>query len=223
MDVSRFPDKHRAVLLLGPTGSGKTPLGELIERRGLWKAKCLHFDFGANLRAAVRRDQLDETACRDPGLLSRQDVEFLRRVLASGALLENEHFPIARRILQSFIARRGIDRHTWIVLNGLPRHAGQARAIDDILGVEAVVNLDCSGRVVFERIRSNVGGDRADRIDDDLDAVRKKIKLFQERTTPLLEYYASRGTKTITVGVTSEMTPEQVWKVLNRSEATRRK
>jgi len=217
MDVSRFPDKHRAVLLLGPTGSGKTPLGELIERGGLWGAECLHFDFGANLRAAVRGDRLDETTCRDPGLLSRQDVELIRQVLASGALLEDEHFPIARRILQSFIARRGADRHTWIVLNGLPRHAGQARAIDEILSVEAVVNLNCSGRTIFERIRSNVGGDRAGRVDDDLDAVGKKIKLFQERTTPLLEYYASRGAKTITVDVTSEITPEQVWKTLNRS------
>jgi len=217
MDVTRLPDKHRAVLLLGPTGSGKTPLGELIERRGLWGAKCSHFDFGANLRAAVHRDRVDETTCRDPGFLSRQDVEFLRQVLASGALLEDERFPIAQRILLSFIARRGADQNTWLVLNGLPRHAGQAQAIDEILSVEAVVHLDCSGRTIFERIRSNVGGDRAGRADDSLDAVRRKLVLFNRRTAPLAEHYNRREARIITVNVTSETTAEEMWKVVNRS------
>ena len=83
---------HRAALLLGPTGAGKTPLGQMIESRGLWGDECLHFDFGANLRRVVDENRPDE-------VISRADIEFLRGVLASGALLEDEHFPIARRIL----------------------------------------------------------------------------------------------------------------------------
>lgn len=47
-----------AVLLLGSTGSGKTPLGDLIERRGLRGVRCLHFDFGVNLRKIVDRDSI---------------------------------------------------------------------------------------------------------------------------------------------------------------------
>ena len=39
-----------AVLILGSTGSGKTPLGEYIEQNGLNGIKCHHFDFGACLR-----------------------------------------------------------------------------------------------------------------------------------------------------------------------------
>ncbi len=40
----------KAILLLGPTGSGKTPLGQALEKKGLAGRRCVHFDFGANLR-----------------------------------------------------------------------------------------------------------------------------------------------------------------------------
>src|SRR3990172_5397895 len=83
-------DARRALLLLGPTGSGKTPLGELIAKRGLWQRKCAHFDFGAHLRRLVERDQPDD-------LISRRDIDFLKQILRSGDLLEDEHFPIAER------------------------------------------------------------------------------------------------------------------------------
>ena len=39
-----------AILLLGPTAAGKTPLGQLFADRGLWGRPCVHFDFGENLR-----------------------------------------------------------------------------------------------------------------------------------------------------------------------------
>ena len=43
-----------AILLLGPTGSGKTPLGELMERRGFGGRRCRHFDLGDRLRRFVQ-------------------------------------------------------------------------------------------------------------------------------------------------------------------------
>ncbi|MCX7427258.1 MAG: hypothetical protein NTW96_16720 [Planctomycetia bacterium] len=46
--------RNDAMLLLGPTGSGKTPLGDLLERRGLGGRRCVHFDFGAHLRRIVK-------------------------------------------------------------------------------------------------------------------------------------------------------------------------
>jgi len=199
----------RALLLLGPTGAGKTPLGEIIEQRGLWDTTCLHFDFGANLREVVRRNRPDQW-------ISRQDIEFLTEVLRSGALLENEHFPIAERILQSFAVARNVDERTCIVLNGLPRHVGQARAIDALLKVKAVVHLRCSCETVFQRIHSNVGGDRTDRIDDDREAIRKKLAIFDERTAPLLDHYTCQNAQIETIEVTAQMTPTQMWEILNQ-------
>ncbi|HET6430150.1 MAG TPA: hypothetical protein VFJ30_17170, partial [Phycisphaerae bacterium] len=85
--------RTNAILLLGPTGSGKTPLGEMLQARGLRGRRCAHFDFGDSLRRAV-------AAASPPDGLPRQDIAFLKGVLESGALLEDEHFHIAETILR---------------------------------------------------------------------------------------------------------------------------
>lgn len=219
-ETSSSAGRNRVILLLGPTGSGKTPLGEMIRERGLRGARCLHFDFGANLREVVARNQAHESAGPLPvgeAVICRADVAFLRDVLHSGALLEDEQFPIARRILQWFMAREGADRDSCLVLNGLPRHVGQARAIDRILNVCLVVFLKCSSQTVLERIRTNAGGDRTSRTDDDLPSVQAKLAIFNERTAPLLEHYRRQGARVEIVEVTPEMTAEQMWETLQKT------
>ncbi len=203
----RFP----ALLLLGPTGSGKTPLGDLLQERGLCGSKCLHFDFGAQLRRIAAQD------CPH-GPITRSDVEFVQQVLQAGALLEDEHFPLAQRVFQSFLADHEADRHTLIVLNGLPRHVGQAAAMDGLVQIKSVVSLDCSSEVVLGRIGSNVGGDRTDREDDDLDAVRRKLSLFARRTAPLVEHYRAQHVPILSMEVGVATTAEQVWRAIQSGE-----
>ena len=200
---------NRAVLLLGPTAAGKTPLGELIGQRGLWHTRCLHFDFGANLREVVRRNRPDR-------LIGREDIDFLRDVLLSGALLEDEHFPIARRILHWFMAEGDADKDTLIVLNGLPRHVGQARAIGSILDVSTVAYLDCSSETVAARIANDIGGDRNGRADDTPEAVSNKLAIFRERTAPLLRYYRAQRARIVTVEITPTMTPQQMFEAVEQ-------
>ena len=207
MDGSRHTNK--ALVLIGPTGSGKTPLGDLIAERSLWHTACVHFDFGANLRFLVEEDRPDE-------IVGRDDLRFLRSVLQPGALLEDEHFPLAERILRSFLSRSGADQRTMVVMNGLPRHVGQAEAVDAIVDVVVVVHLRCSGEVIRERLRSDVGGDRAGRVDDDLESVRRKLALFSDRTVPLLNHYRTAGTRIETIDVTAAMTPAEMWNALDR-------
>jgi len=198
--------KPRAVLLLGPTGSGKTPLGTLLEQRGFQEARCRHFDFGAQLRAVVQRDQPDSR-------WTRAELDFLREVLQHGALLENAHFYLAERLLCGFLAEP--DAAGCItVLNGLPRHIGQAQAVDSLLAMEAVIFLNCTGEVVRERIGTNVGGDRTTRQDDDPAAIAKKLRLFAERTSPLVEHYRSIGARIDVIDVTATMTADEMWQVL---------
>jgi len=200
--------RHHAIVLLGPTGSGKTPLGSTLEARGLWGRRCVHFDFGENLRQIVAADQADAH-------VTRRDIEFLREVLRSGALLEDEQFPLAERVLRRFLVERGVDAATLVVLNGLPRHVGQADAVDAVLDVEAVIHLRCSPGAVLARIRTNVGRDRSGRVDDDPASIQAKLATFQERTEPLLEYYRGRNVRMEAFDVTADMSAEQMWGVLN--------
>lgn len=175
-----------ALLLLGPTGVGKTPLGLELEDRGLWGRRCVHFDFGANLRKGAEGDLPEE-------LLGNDERTFLERVIKSGALLEDDQFPIARKILNHFLLDRRVDDAALIVLNGLPRHAGQAAAVESIVAVRAVITLTCEAATVLERIRTNAGGDRGERSDDDPASIRRRLATYAERTQPLVDYYRLRS------------------------------
>jgi adenylate kinase family enzyme len=178
---------NQALLLIGPTGSGKTPLGDAMQAAGLWGRCCHHFDFGQQLRN-VGEGRAPE------GLFDAPEVAFVRSVLEAGVLLEDEQFPIAEKLVLSFLDERGAAVDDVVVLNGMPRHAGQATAVEDIVDVAWVVSLECTPEVVLARIGANTGGDRTGRTDDGLDAVREKLAVFRERTAPLVAHYRQWGT-----------------------------
>jgi len=213
----RIPDMNNAILLVGPTGAGKTPLGEILEERGLGHRKCLHFDFGEQLRRAAAGH------CRIEQLVPH-DIDFIRLVLQTGAVLEDQHFHIAEAILRAFIAGRSMGGDDLIVLNGLPRQVGQAHDIARLADVRLVAHLSCPAEVAFERIRTNAGGDRANRLDDSLESVKNRMLIFAARTAPLLDHYRSlhdsqgelNGVPVVTLEVTATATAESLWKKLSR-------
>lgn len=194
--------RPQAILLLGPTGSGKTPLGDWLERHGLGGRHCHHFDFGANLRA-IASDAMAEGFTPD-------ELSFIRDVLERGALLENETFHFAAKILRAFLARRRPQADDWLVLNGLPRHSGQAEALRPLLDVLAVVSLECSPAVVRERIRLDAGGDRAGRADDHGALLEKKLAVYAERTRALLGHYRRRGVAVVVMAVGVHTQPAEM-------------
>lgn len=191
-----------AVLLLGATGTGKTPLGEFLEARGLSRHRCVHFDFGACLRRAA--------AGPPTALLAPADIEHIRRVLAGNALLADDQFPIARAILRDFVEQRGLRPCDRLILNGLPRHEGQARNLEPDVRVRLVVHLDADEATVRERIRLDTGGDRAARADDSDAEIGRKLATFQRVTAPLIDYYKGRQIPIWRVGVTAGMKPDEM-------------
>jgi adenylate kinase len=184
--------RWQAVLLVGPTGSGKTPLGELLEKRGFWDMKCLHFDFGQQLRSSVVRQ-------RTP--LNREEIAIVREALRSNALLGDEHFSIALKLFQDYLSLHQAGRSEIIMLNGLPRHEGQAAAMDGAVEMLAVLQLRATPEAVRERIRKNTGRDRRGRTDDSLQEVQRKLRLYELKTLPLVEYYSARGVRLLSYDV----------------------
>ena len=196
-----------SLLLLGPTGSGKTPLGAEIERRGLAGRRCVHFDFGANLRSIAA----------DPpgrGRLTSAEVEAVRAALAAGALFEDRDLPMIVKIVEGFAAERRLGPGTLLILNGLPRHAGQAEGLAGIMDVREVVSLEASAAVIRERMKLDPGGDRSERGDDSVEAVEGRIADFLKRTRPLVEHYRRRGVPVRVIPVTASMTAAEMYDVL---------
>ena len=209
-------DRHlfpvNALLLLGPTGVGKSPLGDAIAHQGLFGRTCHHLDFGSELRGAV-------SGGARSAAYSTTELAFIHGVLEQGLLLENEHFVLAEKIISLFLTRVGFGRSDVLVLNGIPRHAGQARDIARIARIHAVTVLDCSADAVICRIQNNVGGDRAERVDDHADLIEKKLAIFRERTAPLIEHFAYQGSRVYRIMVTDSMTPTDAYQHLSALSA----
>ncbi len=204
--------RNEAILLLGPTGAGKTPLGNCLAERGVFERRCVHFDFGERLR---------HVAEHGGRALSPGDIATVRNVLTGGALLEDDTFHIARTILNVFMEEQDAGKEDLIILNGLPRHAGQARDVGGILNVILVVALECTAEITHDRIAKNSGGDRAERTDDSVAEIARKLEIYAARTRPLLEYYQSESVLCHLVPVGVDTTPDQIREALNTLKINR--
>ncbi|MDP6546920.1 MAG: nucleoside monophosphate kinase [Phycisphaerae bacterium] len=200
---------QEAIVLIGPTGSGKTPLGELLTARGFRGRRCIHFDFGAVLRRIASGDA-------PAGDFDDDEIEFIRGVLETGALLEDRDFHIALQAIRAELTAQGAEADCIVALNGLPRHAGQARDLRAVVDVRTVVLLNCSPEVVAGRIATNAGGDRTGRRDDHIDAVTRRLEIFATRTAPLADYYRHAGAAVETIEVTETTTPQGIADELDR-------
>jgi adenylate kinase len=163
----------RRLLLLGPPGAGKgTQAALLVERLGIPQIST-----GDMLRDAVAADTE----------LGRQARSFMDR----GALVPDELvIDVARERLARDDARRGF------ILDGFPRTAAQARALDEMLpelGVELerCVAIQVGEEALVQRLlkRAEIEG----RSDDTADTIRKRMSVYREQTEPLIAYYRERG------------------------------
>lgn len=185
-------DRLPAMLFLGPTGAGKTPLGRLLAIPSADRVRCHHFDFGQNLRRVASRGARDR-------ILTDEEQAVVRQVLSAGTLLEDGQFGIAIKILNNFLKETGYERGDVLILNGLPRHVGQAGKLEGIVDVRLVIVLKSLEQVTYERIMSNAWGDRAGRTDDSPPEIANKLAIFEGRTKPLIEHYRKRGTRVETI------------------------
>ena len=196
-----------SLLIVGPTGSGKTPLGDELERRGFLGRQCVHFDFGANLRAIAAAPPRGR-------VFTAPEIEAVRTSLATGALFEDKDMPMIVKIVERFAEARDLTPGSLLVLNGLPRHRRQAEDLAGVIAVEQVIQLEASAAVIGERIRLDPGGDRATRVDDGLEAVERRLAAFRERTVPLVSYYRERGSLIVEIPVTPSMTAAEAYQAL---------
>ncbi len=174
-----------SLLLIGPTGAGKSPLGWEIEKRGLSGKRVHHFDFGANLRRVAQED------------LPFPDKEraLVREILSEGRLLKPEEFFLAEKLLNTFLNLRGFTSGDFLLLNGLPRNLYQAEKLSHRVELKGIFYLKIDEKTLLLRLKRDPAGDRYGREDDLEELVSKKLKWFRSENLPLLEYYASRGIK----------------------------
>ena len=199
------------LVVLGKQGAGKgTQCKRLAER-----FQIPHVSTGDMLRAAVKA-----------GTPVGRDVA---AVLEAGALVSDD---LVNRLVEERFTQP--DAAGGALLDGFPRTFAQAEALEAILGEDGVklcVNLDVPVELVTQRLSARrvcvdcgaiytdtdpeavsavcsvCGGQVVQRADDQPEAIRSRLEVYERDTAPLLDFYRERG---LLVSVDGSRAPDEV-------------
>ena len=216
------------IVLLGPPGAGKgTQAKRISERFGIPQIST-----GDILRDAVKRNT-------PLGIKARTFMD-------KGELVPDE---VVIGIVEERLKEKDCTRG-WI-LDGFPRTVPQAEALDRILEkhntpVEYVLNFEIEEDEVIKRLTgrrncekcNNVyniyfsppvkegvcdvcGGKLVQRSDDDEETVRERLRVYKEKTSPLIDYYNKKGRLyKIDANGDLEKVEEEIFKILEHHDNT---
>jgi adenylate kinase len=163
----------RRMLLLGPPGAGKGTQAERL----VAKLRIPQISTGDMLRAAV-------ASGTRIGLEAKAFME--RGDLVPDAVV----IGVAEERL------RQADAQTGFILDGFPRTAGQAAALDALLEklgtrLERCVAIQVDEDELVKRLlrRSEIEG----RSDDNETTIRNRMRVYREQTQPLIDHYRNLG------------------------------
>ena len=160
------------VIFLGPPGSGKgTQAGLLAERLGV---------------PAISTGEILRSAVREGTPLGRQAQE----VMEKGALVSDD-------LIVSLIRDRtsARDARAGFILDGFPRTLAQAEALESMLAgngdaVSAVVNFLVPEPELVSRMLGRAKDEG--RADDRPETIRERLRVYRDKTEPLVDYYRKR-------------------------------
>jgi len=209
------------VLLLGAPGAGKgTQSRRLVDEFGVE-----HVTTGDALRANKQMD------------ISHLDLEYDTpgEYMDAGELVPD---PVVNEIV-----KKALGDADGFVLDGYPRNESQTEYLDSITDLDVVLYLDVAedelvrrltGRRVCEDcgatfhvefdqpeedgVCDECGGDLYQREDDTEETARERIRVYEENTAPVVDYFRDDG---VVVEVDGEQTPDGVWEDVRAAVAER--
>ncbi|MGB4705452.1 MAG: nucleoside monophosphate kinase [Candidatus Saccharicenans sp.] len=218
----------KAILITGPPGAGKSPLGDYLEKNLSGEKKFWHFDFGRELREIAESAAGQNSGAEDDNqgdvsssnqcsrmrgevlTFSPDELARIKKSLQAAALFEESDRELVKKILLRFFARRNISSRDVVILNGLPRHSSQFFWLQGLLSIALVVHLMCSEEEALARILSNLEEERWGRQDDDPEVVRKRYRQYLQRTAPLVEFLRREGLPVLELQVGLKTTPKEL-------------
>ena len=161
------------IVFLGPPGSGKGTQAKLLAER----LQVPDIATGEMLRAGV----LEGTPLGGK----------VKAVMASGDLVPDD-------LMIALIRERlaAPDAADGFVLDGFPRTVDQAIALEQILkgnekSIDVVVNLAVPEAALIDRLAGRSGLEN--RSDDGRLTVLERLRVYHEKTEPLIDFYRKRG------------------------------
>ncbi|KAF8038315.1 hypothetical protein BT93_B0989 [Corymbia citriodora subsp. variegata] len=159
--------KPTVVFVLGGPGSGKgTQCAKIVQ----------HFGF-----AHISTGDL----LRDESRSGSETGNMIESIMKEGKMVPAE---VTIKLLQKAMQESGNDK---LLIDGFPRNEENRAAYEAVIKIEPklVLFLDCSEEEMERRLLNRNQG----RLDDNIETMRKRFKVFKESTLPVIEYYNSKG------------------------------
>jgi len=203
------------IIFLGPPGAGKGTQAQIICQ----KLGIPQISTGDMLRSAI-------AAKTETGLKAKEYMD-------QGQLVPDA---VVIDIVKERLTME--DCQKGYILDGFPRTVEQAQALGTFAKIDAAVNLDVPDEVLVARLSGRrvcplcgapyhvdrLGGSKVcavdgtpliQRDDDKAETVLNRLKVYHQKTAPLIDYYAGEGMlKNITGSGSLEEISEEIFKTL---------
>ncbi|XXG43723.1 hypothetical protein AAC387_Pa01g3699 [Persea americana] len=159
--------KVKVVFVLGGPGSGKgTQCANIVEHFGY-----THLSAGDLLRAEIKSGSENGT--------------MIQNMITEGKIVPSE---VTIKLLQRAMLESENDK---FLIDGFPRNEENRAAFERVTKIvpEFVLFFDCAEEEMELRLLNRNQG----RVDDNIETIRKRFKVFVESSLPVIEYYSSRG------------------------------
>jgi len=166
------------LIIFGPPGVGKGTQSEMLARN----LNLFHLSTGEILRKEISEES-------ELGIEAKHIVE-------RGCLVPDEIMIgiVAKALRENLAGKEGF------ILDGFPRTNEQARELDEIFEKMNFKDLKVLFLIVNEdELVSRLS--KRGRVDDTEDIIRKRLKIYIDSTSPVLQYYKNEGKVTEIDGV----------------------
>lgn len=182
------------LVFLGPPGAGKGTLALEVSK----KFDIAHISTGDMLREQLKKGT-------ELGTLAKSYID-AGQLVPDGIIIGM----VKNRLYED-------DCKKGFILDGFPRTAKQAAALDDVVNIDAAINFEIEDERVASRISGRricsfcgevyhvkwlkegqntcgkCGGSLIIRPDDNEDTVRNRLIVYKNQTAPLIGYYDKKG------------------------------
>lgn len=203
------------VIFLGPPGAGKGTQAQIVcQKLGIPQVST-----GDMLRSAI-------AAKTETGLKAKQFMD-------NGQLVPDE---VVIAIVRERLAQP--DCAKGYILDGFPRTVEQAEALAGFAKIDAAINLDVSDEVLVKRLSGRrvcplcgapyhvdrLNGEKVCKVDstpliqredDKAETVLNRLRVYHQKTAPLINYYTGKGIlKNISGNLTLEEISQEILTIL---------